>query len=87
MSVAECRPSPAAVPPRRLVSTRFLRSELRLIFGRRRNWVGLAVLAAVPVIIAVAATFVAGRRSRAAAAARLLRLHHQTTGCSSRWPR
>jgi ABC-2 type transport system permease protein len=45
------------VLPRRLVSTRFFRSELRLIFGRRRNWVGLAVLAAVPVIIAVA-TFV-----------------------------
>ena len=35
-------------------STRFLRSELWLIFGRRRNWAGLAVLAAVPVILAVA---------------------------------
>jgi ABC-2 type transport system permease protein len=35
------------------VSTRFFRSELRLIFGRRRNWVGLATLAAVPIIIAV----------------------------------
>lgn len=34
-------------------STRFLRSELMLIFGRRRNWAGLAVLAAVPLIIAV----------------------------------
>ncbi len=33
---------------------RFLRSELFLIFGRRRNWAGLAVLAALPVIIAVA---------------------------------
>jgi ABC-2 type transport system permease protein len=32
---------------------RFFRSELFLIFGRRRNWVGLAVLAAVPVIIAI----------------------------------
>lgn len=39
------------VPP---VNTRFFRSELRLIFGRRRNWAGLAVLAAVPIIIAVA---------------------------------
>jgi ABC-2 type transport system permease protein len=38
--------------PRR-ISTRFLRSELWLIFGRRRNWVGLAVLAAVPLIIAI----------------------------------
>lgn len=39
--------------PRRF-STRFFRSELMLIFGRRRNWAGLAVLAAVPLIIAVA---------------------------------
>lgn len=49
--------SPAAavpVAPLRRFSTRFLRSELRLIFGRRRNQVGLLVLAAVPVIIAVA---------------------------------
>lgn len=38
---------------RRRVSTRFLRSELRLIFGRRRNWGGMAVLAAVPILIAV----------------------------------
>jgi ABC-2 type transport system permease protein len=43
----------AAVQPRP-ISTRFLRSELRMIFGRRRNWAGLAVLAAVPVLIAVA---------------------------------
>jgi ABC-2 type transport system permease protein len=35
------------------VSTRFLRSELMLIFGRRRNWAGMAALAAVPIIIAV----------------------------------
>src|SRR3954468_16860479 len=42
------------VPRRRPISTRFLRSELWLIFGRRRNWAGLAVLAAVPIIIAVA---------------------------------
>ncbi|WP_018352726.1 ABC transporter permease [Longispora albida] len=34
---------------------RFFRSELLLIFGRRRNWLGLAILAVVPVIIAVAA--------------------------------
>jgi len=34
--------------------TRLLRSELRLIFGRRRNWVGALVLASVPVLIAVA---------------------------------
>ncbi len=46
MSTAEL-----AAPPRR--GTRFFRSELVLIFGRRRNWFGLAVLAAVPVLIAV----------------------------------
>src|SRR6266536_5100487 len=52
MSVAELA-APAAVAPPRRISTRFLRSELWLIFGRRRNWAGLAVLAAVPVIIGV----------------------------------
>ncbi|WNB86659.1 ABC transporter permease subunit [Cellulomonas sp. ATA003] len=35
-------------------STRFLRSELWLVYGRRRNWVGAIVLASVPVILAVA---------------------------------
>jgi ABC-2 type transport system permease protein len=49
MSVAE----PVARPSRR-VSTRFLRSELRLIAVRRRNQIGLAALAAVPIILAVA---------------------------------
>jgi ABC-2 type transport system permease protein len=36
------------------VSTRFLRSELRLVFGRLRNLAVLMVLACVPVLIAVA---------------------------------
>jgi ABC-2 type transport system permease protein len=41
-------------PPRaRRPSSRFLRSELKLIFGRRRNIAGLAVLAAVPIILGV----------------------------------
>lgn len=40
-------------PPRARVSTRFLRSELKIIFGRRRNIAGMAVLAAVPVILAI----------------------------------
>jgi ABC-2 type transport system permease protein len=40
--------------PARAMSSRFLRSELRLIFGRRRNLAGLLVLASVPIIIAVA---------------------------------
>lgn len=60
MSVAEATATPAAAPVRtRPVSTRFFRSELMLIFGRRRNWAGLAVLAAVPIIIAVAIKLVA----------------------------
>jgi len=42
-----------AAPVRR-VSSRFLRSELRLIAVRRRNQMGLAALAAVPVVLAVA---------------------------------
>src|SRR5688572_13661492 len=39
------------------VSTRFLRSELMMIFGRRRNWAGGLILAAVPIIVAVAVKF------------------------------
>ncbi|HET6213104.1 MAG TPA: ABC transporter permease [Micromonosporaceae bacterium] len=38
----------------RAFSSRFFRSELLLIFGRRRNWGGGLVLAAVPIIMAVA---------------------------------
>src|SRR3954468_23821119 len=53
MSVAEA-PAVVAPSPARPPSPRFLRSELWLIFGRRRNWAGLAVLAAVPILIAVA---------------------------------
>ncbi len=48
----------AAAPPRlvrrRWLSTRLLRSELRLIAGRRRNQAGLVVLAAVPIVMAIA---------------------------------
>jgi ABC-2 type transport system permease protein len=40
-------------PQRARVSTRFLRSELKIIFGRRRNIAGMGVLAALPVIVAV----------------------------------
>ena len=40
--------------PARRPSPRFLRSELWLVYGRRRNWVGALVLASVPIIIAVA---------------------------------
>jgi ABC-2 type transport system permease protein len=40
-------------PVRRRVSPRFLASELKLIFGRRRNWAGMAVLSAVPILITI----------------------------------
>jgi ABC-2 type transport system permease protein len=46
-------PGTAPVRPR-LVSTRFFRSELAMIFGRRRNWIGGLVLATVPILIAIA---------------------------------
>lgn len=36
------------------ISSRMLRSELRLIFGRRRNIAGMGVLASVPIVIAIA---------------------------------
>ena len=48
-------PARAAAPPRsRSRSGRLLRSELRLVFGRRRNQVLLLVLALVPVLVGVA---------------------------------
>ncbi|HLM20671.1 MAG TPA: ABC transporter permease [Propionibacteriaceae bacterium] len=40
--------------PQARVSTRFLRSEVKIIFGRRRNLAGMGVLAVVPVILAIA---------------------------------
>ncbi len=50
-------------PTRRTrISSRFLRSELRIIFGRRRNQAGLAVLAVVPIIIAIAVRATVRRR-------------------------
>jgi ABC-2 type transport system permease protein len=42
-----------AIRPR-LISTRFLRSELTMMFLRRRNQAILVVLAAIPVVIAIA---------------------------------
>ena len=59
MSVAEL------AAPRRLVSTRFFRSELKLIIGRRRNQAGVLVLAAVPIMIAVAIRLSGGPSSEA----------------------
>ena len=79
MSVAEAEiaaPAPA-------VSTRFLRSELRLIFGRRRNLAGLLVLAAVPVLIAIA---VKVSSPGATTVARTSSARSPRTACSSRSP-
>lgn len=45
--------TPQADRPLRHVSTRFLGSELRLIFGRRRNQAGMGILALVPIMIAI----------------------------------
>jgi ABC-2 type transport system permease protein len=53
MSSAEALVLPAS-RPRRRVSSRLLRSELRLLFGRRRNQVLLVVLALVPVLVGIA---------------------------------
>lgn len=55
MSTVELTAGASAAPRARTgPSARFLGSELRLIFGRRRNLAGLAVLAVVPIVIAVA---------------------------------
>ncbi len=58
MSVAERLdadpPAPVRRAPGRRVSTRLLRSEIGLIGGRRRNQMGLLVLALVPVVLAIA---------------------------------
>src|SRR5450759_3269341 len=51
--LATVLPTSRAARPLRHVSTRFLRSELRLIFGRRRNQAGLGILALVPLMIAI----------------------------------
>lgn len=51
MSVVE---APAAVRRPPVLSSRFLRSELGMVFSRRRNQIILLVLAAIPVLIGVA---------------------------------
>ncbi|HYP45917.1 MAG TPA: ABC transporter permease [Propionibacteriaceae bacterium] len=52
MSAVETLGTPLA-RPRAALPLRFLASELRIIFGRRRNIAGLCVLAVVPIILAV----------------------------------
>jgi ABC-2 type transport system permease protein len=51
MSAVATAPAVRRAP---VVSTRFLRSELGMVFGRRRNLAILAVLAGIPIVIAIA---------------------------------
>lgn len=58
MSAPDTTARAVAPAPRRLAPTlRLLRSELRLVVGRRRNQAGMLVLAAIPVILALALRF------------------------------
>ncbi len=54
MGVATERPRPRLAPRRRRSRGRFLRSELRLVFRRRRNLVLLGVLGLAPVLLGIA---------------------------------
>jgi ABC-2 type transport system permease protein len=54
MSLADLTARPARDIARSLPSTRFLRSELSMVFRRRRNQALLVVLAGVPILIAIA---------------------------------
>ena len=51
---APARTSTAPARPAPLGWLRFLRSELGIIFGRRRNLAGIGVLAVVPIVLAIA---------------------------------
>ncbi|HEY2878315.1 ABC transporter permease [Nocardioides sp.] len=53
MSVADVPSRTLTRTPRAALSTRFFRSEVRLMMGRRRNQAGLLVLALVPVLISI----------------------------------
>src|SRR5262245_36936121 len=52
-SLADAALAPPARRARLRIGGRFLRSELVLVFGRRRNLAGMLVLAGLPVLIAV----------------------------------
>jgi ABC-2 type transport system permease protein len=64
MSAAEVLTTREVPAPTRLRAQpgRFLRSELGIIFGRRRNLAGLAVLAVVPIVLAIAIRVESGRQ-------------------------
>jgi ABC-2 type transport system permease protein len=54
MSAVDTRHAPRVARPAAAASARLLGSEMRLILGRRRNRAGVLVLAAVPILVAVA---------------------------------
>jgi ABC-2 type transport system permease protein len=54
MSAAEVLATSEAPARSRALPGRFLGSELGIIFGRRRNLAGLAVLAVVPIVLSIA---------------------------------
>lgn len=54
----------ADLPVARAPLWRLLRSELSWVFRRPRTWISLALLAAVPVVIAIGALVVTGPRGR-----------------------
>src|SRR5450759_3769633 len=62
--LATVLPTSRAARPLRHVSTRFLRSELRLVFGRRRNQAGMGILALVPLMIAITVKLSKPRQGR-----------------------
>ena len=68
MSAADAPTVRPGVAPRhrapRSLSTRLFRSELALIGGRRRNQMGLLVLAAIPIIMAIATKMTTSDRRR-----------------------
>ncbi len=65
MSAADVATAPVARRSSTVgASWRLLRSELRMITGRRRNQAGLLVLASVPVLIAIALKFSQPRHGR-----------------------
>jgi ABC-2 type transport system permease protein len=66
LAAAPSRPSssPVSGPVAWSRSLRLLRSELRLVVGRRRNQMGLLVLAAVPILMAIAVKLSSPRPGR-----------------------
>jgi len=57
--VVNVGPTVSGVTTRPRMSSRFLRSELALVFRRRRNIAGMAVLAAPPLLIGIVTYFAA----------------------------